>query len=1050
MLFVELLLNNEKRKTMNDIKKIFLICMLLILGIASVSAQQVTQSQKNISGTVIENSGEPLIGVSVSVKNQPGLGSITDMNGKFNIKANTYDVLVFSYIGYEKLEVPVQGKTRFDKIVLKETTTKLDEVVVVAGNTTQRKVTQTGAITTISPDRLKGISSANVTNTLAGNVPGIIAQQTSGEPGKNFSEFWVRGIGTFGANSSALVLVDGVERNLNELNVEDIESFSVLKDASATAIYGQRGANGVVLVTTKRGKEGKVNIDFKSEYSVVSHVKMPEYVDGVTYAGLLNEALTTRYRDPKYSNEEIEIFRYGLDSDLYPNVNWRDYVMKDTSPSYKASLNISGGGSTARYYISGSYYDEEGMYKTRDYNTYNTNIEYKRYNYRANVDVNITKSTALELGIGGWIALNNGPRTSATDIWNSLVAITPVRVPIMYSNGLVPTFGDGKLMNPDAVINRVGYSEATESKMETNVTLKQDLKFITQGLKFTGRFAFDTYGNQNVIRSKNPDLYYAEPQRDSNGNLIMRKIASANPLSQSSSNSGNRRTYLEGAMNYERFFNNAHRVTGLLMYYQEELANSADVGTNIKLGIPKRHMALSGRLTYGYKDRYLLEGNFGYTGSENFDKAHRFGWFPAVSAGWVISEEPFINKKANRWLDMLKVRASYGRVGNDQISSNDADRFPFLTSIGTGNSFSFGEQGSGWTQGYAITSLGASSLSWEVATKYDIGADLSLWNGLFTLTADFFKDKRDKIFLERGNIPYTVGVESLKPWANIGKMDSKGFDGNLAFHKKIGKVDLTLRSNWTYSTNDVKDYDEAANALTYQMTKGYRWNQIRGLISEGLFKDQADIDNSPIQTFGSYMPGDIKYKDVNGDGKINSDDYVPLGYTNTPNLIYGLGTSIIYSGFDFSILFQGSGKSSFFLNGYTRPFSGGDYGNVLTTVADKNNRWISSEISGTADTERTNAIFPRLSYSTNSNNEQNSDYWLRSSRYLRLKTLEFGYTMPASISRKWYIEKARLYFLGNNLLIFSPFKWWDAESANGSGSNYPINRTFTIGLQLSF
>lgn len=593
--------------------------MVLLLCTGTGLAQKVTQAEKTITGRVFDNTGAPLIGVSVVVKNKPGLGHITDQSGKFIIKANSYDVLVFSYIGYTTLEVPIQGKTRFDKIVLKEATQNLDEVVVVAGNTTQRKLTSTGAITTISPNSLKGISSANLTNSLAGNVAGIIAQQTSGEPGKNMSEFWVRGINTFGANSSALILVDGIERNLNELNVEDIESFSVLKDASATAIYGQRGANGVVLITTKRGKEGKVNIDFKGEYSVIGHVKMPQYIDGVRYAQLENEALTTRYKDPKYSDEEIEIIKYQLDPDLYPNVNWRDFIMKDTSPSYKGSLNISGGGSTARYYISGSYYNEQGMYRTRDYNTYNTNIKYQRYNYRANVDVNITKTTSLEMGIGGWIALNDGPTTSTNDVWNSLVYTTPITVPIIYSNGLVPTYGKGNYMNPDAVINRVGYSQATESKMETNITLKQDLNFLLKGLKFTGRYAFDTYGYQNVVRTKRPDMYHAEPQRDNNGNLVMRRVINASPLAQTSSNSGNRRTYMEGSLSYENLFGNAHRVTALLMYYQEELKNSADVGTNIKLGIPKRHMAFSGRLTYSYKDRYLLEGNFGYTGSENFE-----------------------------------------------------------------------------------------------------------------------------------------------------------------------------------------------------------------------------------------------------------------------------------------------------------------------------------------------------------------------------------------------------------------------------------------------
>lgn len=596
-----------------------------------------------------------------------------------------------------------------------------------------------------------------------------------------------------------MVLVDGIERNFDEINVEDIESFSVLKDASATAVYGQRGANGVVLVTTKKGKEGKVNINFKSEYGILAHTKMPEYVDGVTYARLANEARLSRNQDPLYSKEELDIIQYGLDPDLYPNVNWRDYVMKNTSPAYKASLNISGGGSTARYYISGNYYNEQGMYKTRNYNSYNTNVDYKRYNYRANVDVNITKSTIVELGIGGWIALNNGPTTDSNAIWSSLGALTPVTVPILYSDGKVPTYGNGNYLNPDAVINRVGYKQRTESKMETNVTLKQDLSFITKGLTFTGRFAFDTYNDQNIYRTKSPALYNAESQRNNNGELVMRPVKASSPLSQTSDNFGNRRYYTEASLNYERLFKDDHRVTALLLYYQEEIASANDVGTDIKAGIPRRNKAISGRLTYGYKDRYLIEGNFGYTGSENFQKNNRFGFFPAVALGWVISEEPWVKKHTSSWLEVFKIRASYGQVGNDRMN----DRFPFITSIGSTDGFAFGESGSNYIGGYGITLLGANYLTWETATKWDLGIDLSLWNGLFTLTVDLYKDHRKDIFMLRGQIPFTVGVENLKPWANIGEMESKGIDGNFALNKKIGAVDVTLRGNLTYAINEV-------------------------------------------------------------------------------------------------------------------------------------------------------------------------------------------------------------------------------------------------------
>lgn len=1023
---------------------------VMLLAISLMSLAQETPQQLTVTGIVTDETGEPFIGATIAVKNQPGLGTTSNIDGKFTIKAGRYDVLEISFIGFDKKEVPIQGKSQLGKIILRETSTKIDEVVIVAGNRVQRKITQTGAITTIAPDFLKGVASANISNTLAGNVPGIIAMQTTGEPGKNISEFWIRGISTFGANASALILVDGIERNLNEINVEDIESFSVLKDASATAVYGQRGANGVVLVTTRKGKEGKVRISFKGEYGILGRSKMPEYVDGVTYANLANEARISRNQDYLYTPEEIDIIQYGLDPDLYPNVNWRDYILKDVAPSYRASLNISGGGSTARYYISGSYYNEQGMYKTRDYNSYNTNVDYKRYNYRANVDVNITKTTVIELGIGGWLGISNGPTTKTEDIWKSLGALVPVRVPIMYSNGLVPTYGDGFQMNPDAVINRVGYKQRTESKMETNVTLKQNLDFITKGLSFTGRIAFDTYNDQNIYRKKSPAMYYAEPQRNNNGDLVMRRVKTASPLEQTSENNGNRRFYGEASLNYERIIAKDHRVTGFVLYYQEEIANANDVGTDIKIGIPKRNMAVSGRVTYGYQDRYLLEGNFGYTGSENFLKKNRFGFFPAVAVGWVISEEPWIKKITSSWLEVFKIRASYGQVGNDRISDKDADRFPFISTIGESGEFKFGESGSNTIKGYGITKLGANRLTWETATKWDVGIDLSLWRGLFTLTLDLFKDHRKNIFMERGQIPYTAGVEQLKPWANIGEMESKGIDGNFAVNNKFGEVNVTLRGNLTYAINEVLEHDEALNALTYQMKKGYRHNQMRGLIAEGLFKDQEEIDNWPKQTFSVCKPGDIKYKDVNGDGIINSDDVVPLGYTNTPNLTYGFGASASWRNFDFNILFQGSGKSSFMLSGWVLPFSEGQTGNVLKYLADQSNRWTSAEISGNPETENPNAIFPRLSYGENANNKQASTHWLRSSEYLRLKTLEVGYKLPKNFLRKFHIESARLYFLGNNLAIFSPFKWWDVEAGKGDGMGYPINKTYTVGIQVNF
>lgn len=1025
---------------MKNINKILLFFCMLLCSV-SMYAQK---SSIEITGVVRDEMGEPLIGANVVVKNQPGFGTTTDLDGNYKIKTGANEVLVVSYIGYSAKEVPVGGKTKID-VVLEPDTEILDEVVVVAGNTIQRKASVVGAITTVDVSQLK-VPTSNISNALAGNVAGIIGMQTSGEPGQNFTEFWIRGISTFGANASALVLVDGIERSFNELNVEDIESFSVLKDASATAIYGQRGANGVIIVTTKKGKEGKVQINFKGEYGLATPSRMPEYVDAMTYANLANEARASRYQDPIYTPSEMEIIRYGLDPDIYPNVDWHNELLKDVTQNYRASLNVSGGGSTARYFISGSYLNEEGMYKTDNLKNYSTNANYRRYNYRSNVDVNITKSTILELGIGGWVVDQNKPGSKSDDIWGSLSRLTATTVPIRYSDGKFPTYGTGNQTNPLVLLKETGYKTIWENKMETNVGLRQDFSFITKGLSFFARFSYDSYNYHEVARLKQPDLYKAEKQRDGRGNLILRRIQQAKPMYQESVARGDRRYYTEGQLAYDNVFAGKHRVSGLMRYTQEETTVN-DAGADIFKAIPKRYLALAARGTYSFDDRYFVEFNYGYTGSENFEKKKRFGSFPAIAGGWMISNEKFVSENLP-WLKQLKVRYSYGLTGNDQLENR---RFPYMSQIENIGGYTFGETGQTGVGGIDISEIGTPNLTWEISKKHNLGVDLGITDN-FNLTMEIFQDQREDIFMKRSHMPGTVGLDGKTPWANVGRMNSKGVDGNASYSHQIGKVNVTVRGNWTFSKSDVLEFDEAANAEYYQMTRGYRYGQTRGYISLGLFKDEDDVKNSPNQ-FGlnNVLPGDIKYKDVNGDGKITDKDIVPIGYSTKPSLTYGMGASANWNGFDFNFLFQGSGSSDFFVNGAgVYPFVDGETGNILTSVAKPEDRWISREISGTADTERANAIFPRLSYGANTNNYQASTFWLRDSRYIRLKNVELGYTLPKTLTKKWLMENVRVYFLGNNLLIFDKFGWWDPELGSSDGAKYPISRNFTVGLQVGF
>lgn len=1025
-------------------KHIYLIFLSLIC-----SFNLVGQTDIEIKGVVTDSNNEPLIGVSVVVKNKAGLGTITDIEGRYRLKISPEDnVLIFSYIGFEKTEVPIQSR-RTINIVLNESKASVLTEVVVTGGGIQKKLTSTGAITTVNLKDLN-TTSPNLANALVGNVAGIIGMQQSGEPGSNASTFWIRGISTFGANQGALVLVDGFERSFNEINIDDIESFSVLKDASATALYGSKGANGVILITTKKGDVGKININVRAEYGYQTRTRTPQFVDGPTYATLANEARVTRNLEPLYTPMEIELFKSGLDPDLYPNVNWQDVMLRDGADQYKVSMEIQGGGTTARYFVSAGYINEGGMYKSdKSLKDYKTNANMNRWNYRTNFDIDVTKSTLVSIGVSGYLKKQNTPGHSSNDIWNSLIGQNPVSIPVMYSNGLVPAYGGGNQTNPWVLATQTGYTEYWENVVQTNVSLDQNLSFITDGLKFTGRFGFDNKNENNIRRYKWPEQYRAERYRDRSGNLIMKRISEIGEMKQSSWAYGNRAYNLEAELHYAKTMAKSHRIGSMLKYMQKEVAETSNVGENLVNGLARRNMGVSGRITYAFLDRYMAEFNFGYTGSENFKKGNRWGFFPAVSAGWNIAEESFVKKNAT-WLEMLKVRYSYGKVGNEKLK--DDVRFPYLENIGyVSGDYNFGDYSdSNFHNGLGFSRYGSPNIKWEESTKHNLGLDFSALKNMFSFTVDVYKDTRDKIYMERSNLPNTVGV-SGKPWANVGKMESQGFDGNFSFNSKISKVSYTIRGNITYAKNKVLEYDELENGLPYRMTEGYRFEQAKGLISEGLFKDWEEIRSSPIQKFGDYMPGDIKYRDVNGDGVINDDDIVAIGSTRVPSLVYGFAFSAKWGDFDFNMHFQGSGKSSYFINGVSVfPFAGGDWGNILTDVAEPGNRWISKEISGDPATENPDAKYPRLSYGGSENNYRASSFWLRNGQYLRLKTLEVGYTIPNKFVNKLRISNARIYFLGNNLALWDDLKLWDPELASGDGMRYPISKSYTIGLKIGF
>ena len=1016
----------------------FVLLLSCILG---------AQAQESIvvTGVVTDKNKEPLVGVNITVGDMVGLGTITDINGKYKIKMEPYHRLIFSYIGFDKVEVLVKEQ-RVINVAMQESEASVIDEVVITGTGAQKKLTVTGAVTNVNVADLKVNPTGSISNALAGNVAGVLAMQTSGQPGQNSSEFWIRGISTFGASNAALVLVDGFERNLDEINIEDIETFVVLKDASTTAIYGSRGANGVILITTKHGKAGKINIDAKVETTYNTRTITPDFVNGYNYASMINEARITRAQEPLYQPYELEIVRLGLDPDLYPNVNWKDVLMKDGAMTYRGTVNMNGGGATARYFVSASYIEEQGMYKTDENlrKDYDTNANAKRWNYRLNTDIDITKSTLLKVGVSGSLKKVNEPGLGG-DIWHSIMGQTPISIPLVYSNGYIPAYGTGNQTNPWVLATQTGYNEVWENKIQTNVTLEQKLDFITKGLSFVGRFGYDTNNKNNIKHEKWPEQWKAQRFRDENGELVFERISTEQKMRISSGASGERLEFFEAILQYDRGFKE-HHLGGTLKYNQDSKIMTVNIGDDIKKSIPRRHQGLAGRVSYNWNYRYFADFNFGYSGSENFATGHQFGFFPAFSVAWNIAEEPII-KKSLKWMNMFKLRYSYGKVGNDNFGDNV--RFPYMYTIGSGGGYQWADYNYDKNFGGKIyTDLASNNVTWEIATKHDIGVDLSLFNDKFTATIDYFHEQRDGIYMTRDHLSSMIGLNGKRPKANVGSVLSEGFDGNFAYKQKVGDVNLTIRGNMTYSKNEILERDEAYNVYEYQMDEGHRVDQAKGLIALGLFKDYDDIRNSPRQDFGSVQPGDIKYKDVNGDGVINDGDRVAIGATTKPNLIYGMGISAQWKGLDVNLHFQGAGKSTFFIDGPSvYAFSSGTWGNILSDLVE--NRWIDSSISNNPATENPNASYPRLSYGGSGNNFRQSTYWLRNGSYLRLKTLEIGYSLPKSMVNKIHFNSMRLFFIGTNLLTFSSFKLWDPELGSSNGEKYPLAKMFTLGLSVN-
>lgn len=1011
-----------------------------LMFFCSVAIGYAQNNNLTLKGVVEDESGESLIGVTIFLKDRPGTGWITDIDGKFSIEANVGDVLVFSYVGYDKLEYPVKEAKSDLTITLVQTTSELEEIVVMGMGSTQRRISVVGAVTTVNVNDIQ-TPATSINNMLGGRIPGVISLQTSGEPGKNISEFWIRGIGTFGASSGALVLIDGLEGTLNQVDPADIESFSILKDASATAVYGVRGANGVVLITTKRGQEDRLRITVRSNAKLSVLNRMPEYLDAFDYATLANEASVVSGNQPLYSDVQLELIKNNLDPDLYPNVNWRKEILNTTSWQNTHYISARGGGSVARYFMSLGMSTETAAYKQDKSSKYRKDVGYNTYNYRTNLDINLTKTTQIYMGLDGYISINNLPGMQNTQLlWSSQARLTPLTVPTIYSNGMLPAYGRDDNISPYVLLNHTGMTSQEEYKNMVTIAVTQDLKSIAEGLTAKIQGAFDNRAYFTERRHKMPDLYSSRA-RNTNGELIMIRRVNAYAAQYNSDENQWRKYHLEANLNYEKTIDEDHRIGGLAYYYMS--SDKYTTYTTSMTAIPQKYQGVSARFTYGFRDTYMIDGNFGYTGSENFKKGEQFGFFPSVAIGWIPTQYEWIKEKMPS-LSYLKIRGSYGTVGNDRISN---DRFPYLTIINSNASGGWG--GSGLIE----TVVGADNLKWEIAKKANIGLEAKLFDNSLEFVVDVFNDRRDGIFQRRTQLPTWVGSMQM-PYGNVGSMSSYGSDGNISYnHTFNNDMSFTIRANYTYSNSMVNNWEQPFQRYEYLSYTGKPYDVLRGFKAIGLFKDEQEILNSPTQ-FGKVQPGDIKYKDVTGDGKITDDDRVPLSYSPFPRFMYGFGGEFRYKDFTMGLLFKGTGNTDYFMNnngyGYI-PFYGGETGNVLSIVKDQANRWTPAWYSGDPSTENPNARFPRLHYGSSENNDKYSSFWIDDSRYLKLEEVTLNYNLRVSSLRNLFaVNSIDLQLVGRNLAIWDKVKIWDPEQAKRNGYEYPIPLTVAFQVYINF
>lgn len=1022
----------------------------IVLKEKKVSEQSVSQKKRLLQGLVKDEQGNPIIGASIQLKNM-GTGVITDLDGLFQIQVTDKNsVIVISYIGYVTQEISVGDRSSIT-VQLKEDTKSLEEVVVTAFGATQKKETMVGSIQQVRPAELK-VPSSSLSTSFAGRMAGVIAIQRSGQPGADGADFWIRGKSTFGDATGVLIVLDGVEissSDLNALDPEVIESFSILKDATATAMYGTRGANGVMIVTTKSGQDLlKPIINFRLETSMSQLTSVPEMVGGVDYMKLYNEALTTRgITTGLYDDTKIRATEQGLNPLVYPNVDWYNEMFNKNAFAQRFNFNIRGGKKAVTYFMSASVKHDAGNLKSlsKDYFSYNNNINVMRYDFVNNLSIKATNTTKISLGLNVSLRDWKGPSAGVDGIFSMSREASPVDFPIVYParndkeiytlwGGMSGGIYNNGYRNPVAEYV-VGYKKQFASTVNANIRLDQDLKMVTKGLKLHVLASFKNWSKTETTRKAGYNQFEIDQYNEATGEYTLSRVGNEQKtaLNTEGAATGDRRIFIQAYLDYKRKFG-VHDVNAMLLYNQDQLDNNKP--DNLLSSLPRRKQGIAARLSYAYDDRYLAEVNFGYNGSENFAKNNRFGFFPSIALGYNISQEKFWEPISNV-ISHFKLRGSYGLVGNDGIN----ERYAYLEDIvlssdkwkyTTGVNQNVNLQGPVWNRYYNP------NLTWEVGKKLNVGFDMQLFHQV-NLNFDVFKEIRSKIYMQKVNtLPDFIGTGETKIYENSGKMKNVGFDIALDYNKQITKdFFLSFKGTLTYAHNTILERDEPPFQLYPNLSSvGYSRGQHLVYVADGLFRDQADVDSHAEQTLGYIpQPGDIKYvdqPDANGncDGIINTNDRVYMGYPEDPEIVYGFGPSMKYKNWDFSFFFQGAARTSILMSGF-HPFGKNATRGVMKFIAD--DYWSESN-------PNPNAAYPRLTRDTNANNTVNSSYWLRNGAFLKLKNAEIGYTF----------KMFRAYLNGSNLLTFSPFKHWDPEMGGGSGMKYPTQRVFNIGIQFTF